>query len=61
MNISKCILVGINVQEMSVDDLVNLVGCEVFHWPLTYLGDSFGGNPYAESFWDSLLQRFPKD
>lgn len=60
VNLSKSGLGGINVQEWVVYEIVELSGCGVLHWPLTYLGIPLGGNPHAESFWVLVVQRISK-
>ena len=60
INLSKCGLAGINVEDSRVGQLAVMVGCEVTPWPLTYLGVPLGGNPRAETFWDPVIQRISK-
>lgn len=48
ISLSKYGSVGINVQERLLGYLANLVGCEVLHYLLSYLGVPLGGNSGVE-------------
>lgn len=60
LNLDKSTLTGIHNQDRHLNELVEIAGCLVSGWPLTYLGVSLGGNLRLESFWDPVIVRISK-
>lgn len=55
VNLSKSVVVGVNMDAEKVHRLASEVGCnggEGVEWPLTYLGLPLGRNPHHLTFWD---------
>ena len=60
INMAKSTLLGMGVDEDSVTSLVELVGCEIGEWPITYLGMPLAGNPCSQSFWEPVISKVTK-
>lgn len=55
INLGKGVSTGIIIQEGSLCELVELAGCVILSWPLTYVGVPLGVNTCVESFWDLVV------
>lgn len=44
-----------NVPEL--EEIANVLGCEVTHLPISYLGFSLGANSNSKEIWNSVLER----
>ena len=57
---SKSILLGINTDEVLLQELAESTGCELGDWPIKYLGLPLGGNPPRIEFWDPVVSKVAK-
>ena len=57
VNLSKSILLGINTDEVLLQELAVSTGCELGDWPIKYLGLPLGGNPRRIDFWDPVVSK----
>ena len=53
-------MLGINLEEEEVANLVDLVECSVGVWPIKYLGLPLGGNPTRKTFWEPVVTKVAK-
>ena len=59
-NLGKKGLVGINIVDHVLQDLVEVARCCTLNWPIMYLGVPLGGNPCVDSFKDPILKKIAK-
>lgn len=57
INRSKCSLLGIHLNDVTLQDTASLAGCEVHLLPTSHLGLSLGHNPRLRSFWSPVLEK----
>ncbi|XP_062075994.1 uncharacterized protein LOC133780136 [Humulus lupulus] len=60
INLQKCQLLGLNVEEEVVISRASIVGCEVGKWQMRYLGLPLGDNPRLKSFWEPVMAECAK-
>ena len=60
INLSKSMLVGINVKEEDMVSLARVAGCELGSWPMSYLGMPLGDNPCRVDFWGPVIEKISK-
>ena len=51
INRSKCVILGINIDQVKLWRWAEVFDCEVGSFPSSYFGLSLGGNPRALTFW----------
>ncbi|KAK9095318.1 hypothetical protein Scep_026787 [Stephania cephalantha] len=57
LNMDKCLLAGINMDEQIVRQKARSIGCGEGSWPMKYLGMPLGGSPLKKTFWDPVIQK----
>ncbi|WJZ99833.1 hypothetical protein VitviT2T_018248 [Vitis vinifera] len=57
VNLDKCNLFYINLDQNHLSKLAKLLDCKASDWPILYLGLPLGGNPKACGFWDPVIER----
>ena len=60
VNLTKSTLLGINTDEVLLQELAESTGCELGDWPIKYSGLPLGGNPRQIDFWDPLVNKVAK-
>ena len=60
INMAKSTLLGLGVDEESIQSLAEMVGCGVELWPISYLGMPLGGNPNSRTFWEPVISKVAK-
>ncbi|KAE8687812.1 Beta-adaptin-like protein A [Hibiscus syriacus] len=58
LNLSKSKLLGINVEDATLNEWVNDIGCSVGCFPMDYLGLPIGAKKNSEVLWEPILQNF---
>lgn len=57
VNSFKTCMVGIEVEESSLNSYAKIMGCSVGRWLIKYLGMPLGGNPKVMAFWDPVVEK----
>ncbi|XP_062109433.1 uncharacterized protein LOC133820653 [Humulus lupulus] len=57
INLQKCQLLGINLNEEIVERQAKEIGCEVGQWPIQYLGLPLGDSPRSKGFWEPVISK----
>ena len=52
MNFHESKLLGLNLEEMEVEQSSTAIKCDIGKWPM-----KLGGNPRTMSFWDPILDK----
>ncbi|KAM7474964.1 hypothetical protein LguiB_022207 [Lonicera macranthoides] len=60
INLSKSVVVGLNLETDRLSNIALDLGCVSGEWPLTYLGLPLGGNPNSMAFWEPVIERVSK-
>ncbi|XP_062093314.1 uncharacterized protein LOC133799310 [Humulus lupulus] len=60
INLHKCQLLGINLEEDLVELWARDIGCEVGQWPMKYLGLPLGASPRNKGFWEPVVSSCAK-
>ncbi|XP_039034276.1 AP-2 complex subunit alpha-2-like [Hibiscus syriacus] len=58
LNLSKSKLFGINVEDATLNEWANDIGCSVGCFPIDYLGLPIGAKKNSEVLWEPVLQNF---
>lgn len=59
-NLGKSIVIGIGMEDETLKDLAEVIGCGVGKLPFTYLGLPVGGNPRSKRLWSSDVEKVKK-
>ncbi|XP_062085609.1 uncharacterized protein LOC133791706 [Humulus lupulus] len=57
INLQKCQLLGINLNEEIVERQAKEIGCEVGQWPIQFLGLPLGDSPRSKGFWEPVISK----
>lgn len=60
VNKAKSQLVGIDMNEYTMLQVANGVGCAVRSWLMSYLGSPLGGNPSCKQFWEPIISKITR-
>lgn len=60
VNFNKCCLYGMNVDQESLYEMADLLGCRIDHFPINYLGIKVGGNVRKVVDWSFLVDKIRK-
>lgn len=60
LNLGKSLLIGCNMDDLSVEEEARKYGWTVGKLPITYLGATLGGNPKRLCFWEPMLDKLRK-
>ncbi|GJV65035.1 RNA-directed DNA polymerase, eukaryota [Tanacetum coccineum] len=60
INLKKCHILGLGVNESNVSDAAARIGCSVLKTPFNYLGIMVGGNMSLIKSWDETLDKLRK-
>ncbi|KAL4355431.1 hypothetical protein GQ457_06G037310 [Hibiscus cannabinus] len=58
LNLKKSMIFGINVAEEDLSHWADLVGCDVGHFPTSYLGLPLGHRRNSAALWDPIVEKF---
>lgn len=60
INADKSSLIGINLDQVTVESWAAVIGCSKEEWLINYLGVPLGGNQLKISFWEPVIAKITK-